>query len=440
MDGSQPSRRAVTLEEALSIAIECQRNWQLEDAEKVYQRLTEAAPDHPGVLHFAGLLAHQMGQGEKALSMIERSLAIEPNRADWHSNLGIVLKARGKLDEAIEAYRRALELDPSHANAHCNLGVLLRARGKPAEAEESYRTAIRLDPEHVEAHHNLGVLLTATGRAQEAVVCFCKVLTLIPEQPGARTHLATAYCILGQRDKAVALFEQWLRECPGDPVAQHMLAACSGKDVPPRASDAYIERTFDDFAASFDSKLAELGYRAPQLVASALAEAGLEPDRSRVILDAGCGTGLCGPLLAPYAARLVGVDLSGGMLAQARARGLYDELVKQELTAYLEAHPAAYDVVVSADTLVYFGALEAVVGAAARALRAGGLLVFTVEELRDGGLDGDYRIDTHGRYSHRREYVETVLRSAGLHPLIVPAELRMERAAPVRGLVLRAHK
>ena len=38
------------------------------------------------------------------------------------------------------------------------------------------------------------------------------------------------------------------------------------------------------------------------------------------MLDAGCGTGLCGPLIAPHARRLVGVDLSGQMLAHARER------------------------------------------------------------------------------------------------------------------------
>ena len=46
------------------------------------------------------------------------------------------------------------------------------------------------------------------------------------------------------------------------------------------------------------------------------------------ILDAGCGTGLCGPLLKPWARRLVGVDLSGGMLEKARALQLYDEHIE----------------------------------------------------------------------------------------------------------------
>ena len=101
-----------------------------------------------------------------------------------------------------------------------------------------------------------------------------------------------------------------------------MLAACSGHDVPPRASDAFVEKTFDSFAASFDSKLAKLQYRAPALVAEMLADSDLEASKTLDVLDAGCGTGLCGPLIAPYARRLVGVDLSARMLAQAQARRL----------------------------------------------------------------------------------------------------------------------
>ena len=54
-----------------------------------------------------------------------------------------------------------------------------------------------------------------------------------------------------------------------------MLAACTGREVPERASDDYIEATFDSFAASFESKLAKLSYRAPALIAAMLEECGL---------------------------------------------------------------------------------------------------------------------------------------------------------------------
>ena len=157
------------------------------------------------------------------------------------------------------------------------------------------------------------------------------------------------------------------------------------------------------------------------------------------MLDAGCGTGLCGPLVAPYARRLVGVDLSARMLARARERGVYDQLVKRELTAFLATPADAFDVIVSADTLVYFGPLEGVVAASAHALRPAGLLIFTVEE-RPAASGRRYSISVNGRYCHSRAYLERVLADANLRPEIVPAELRLEAGDPVAGLVVRAAK
>jgi predicted TPR repeat methyltransferase len=77
----------------------------------------------------------------------------------------------------------------------------------------------------------------------------------------------------------VKILEEWLAEEPADPVALHMLAACTGRHVPPRASNGFVERTFDSFAASFESKLEALSYRAPALVAAMVEDSGL--DRSK---------------------------------------------------------------------------------------------------------------------------------------------------------------
>lgn len=420
------------------MAILFQKNGQLADAEDMYRQILEKLPDHPDALHYSGVLAHQQGRSGEAVALIERSLALEPNQADCYSNLGIIFKAGGRLDDAVGAYQRAIALNPEHANAHNNLGVLLKAQGRIAEAEAAYRTAIRLNPEHIDAYNNLGILLAGLKRTQEAVVCYCKVTTLSPKHPEARRLLALAHCTLGEPDKAVEIFERWLEEEPDNPVARHMLAACSGQAVPSRASDAYVEKVFDDFAASFDTKLAMLAYRAPALVAAMLADSGIQAAGTLDVLDAGCGTGLCGPLMAPYARRLTGVDLSSGMLAQAKEKDVYDELVKDELTTYLGGRREAFDVIVSADTLVYFGALQDVVSAAAGALRPNGLLIFTVEETTDADASADFCIRHHGRYTHTRAYIERVLADASLHADIVRAELRMESGAPVAGLAVRA--
>jgi predicted TPR repeat methyltransferase len=435
-----PGSRLVSFEEAMGMALLFQKEGHFEDAAQIYALLMEVVPEHPDVLHYAGIVAQQQGHHDEAIRLITKSLEIVPDRADCYSNLGIVYRSQGKLDEAIAAYQRAIELNPRHANAYNNLGVLLKKTGRLEEAEAAYRRAIELNPHHIDAYNNLGIVLGQERRVEEAIACYHKVRELSPGHAEARRLLAHSYVTLGEIDKAIAIYEQWLRDEPGNPIATHMLAACTGQNVPIRAPDGYIETAFDAFATHFDTKLAQLHYRAPQIVAALVADSGVAAAKALDILDAGCGTGLCGPLLAPYARRLVGVDLSSGMLEKAGQRGTYDELVKGELTAFIQGADAQYDVIVSADTLVYFGALEEVVGAAARALRPGGCLVFTVEEAVDAAAGATYQIATHGRYQHARAYLERVLDEARLQWYIVRAELRMESGYPVAGLAVRALK
>ncbi len=128
------------------------------------------------------------------------------------------------------------------------------------------------------------------------------------------------------------------------------------------------------------------------------------------------------------------------MIAQARARNVYDELVKRELTAYLGESIGGFDAIVSADTLVYFGPLEDVAAASASALRPGGWLIFTVEELLGAGSEAGYAISVTGRYGHTRQYLERVLANANLRSEIVSAELRLEAGDPVPGFVVRGTK
>ena len=158
------------------------------------------------------------------------------------------------------------------------------------------------------------------------------------------------------------------------------------------------------------------------------------------ILDAGCGTGLSGPLLKPYASRLVGVDLSENMLNQARARRCFDEFACMNLVDYLERSIELLDVVASVDTLVYFGALDAVFSGVSRVLKPGGLLLFTLEKADDGAMLG-YVLGPHGRYAHSRAYVTSALSEAGLRLIVLDEQvIRKELGQPVNGWIVTAGK
>jgi predicted TPR repeat methyltransferase len=428
-------------EQALAMAIELHRVGKLDAAEKLYEGVLAALPENPDALHFKGVLLHQRGRSEQALELIGASIALNNGIPDWHYNLGNVLVETGQLDAAADAYARAAALAPERSNIQHNIGVVRRHQQRPADAEAAFRRSLELDPTNPNTHIVLGGLLHNLGRFEEALRHFSEAVLLDPRHATSRYSIARAFYAVGRVEEAAQVYRDWLKEEPDNVLARHHLAACTGEGVPARAADEYVESVFDGFADSFDAKLAWLQYHAPQLVAAMVAELYGEPRATLTVLDAGCGTGLCGPLLAPYSRRLLGVDLSARMLAKAEPRQVYDELTKGELTAFIEgAAPASYDLIVSADTLCYFGDLGAVTRAAGRALRPDGWLIFTVEaHLGDSAGDAGFHLNAHGRYSHREDYLRTVLSNAGLVVReLRPAHLRAEGGLPVDGFVVAA--
>jgi predicted TPR repeat methyltransferase len=401
-------------------------------AQALYEQVLAAAPAQPDALHLLGVLEAQRGRHDSAAGLIGRAIAAHPGEAMFHNNLGNVCIERGRFDEAEACYMRAIELDPGRLDALNNVGVLLSRREQPEGAEKLLLRVIELAPDFADARQNLANHYMRQGRLADAVQQCFDGLIVAPRSNAMRRILGLAYSMMGMKAEAAAVYRAWIAAEPGNPVPEFHLAACIGEAVPERAPDAYVARVFDNFARTFDAKLAELGYKAPELVVQAVARQLAPPAGVLDVLDAGCGTGLCGPLLAPWARHLGGVDLSAGMLHKAVARQVYDELAQGELVAFIAGRPGAYDLIVSADTIIYFGRLDGFLAAAAAALRSGGLLVFTLEAHADA--QADHRLNEHGRYSHRRCYVESALRDAGFVVMeLQTVVLRSEAGAPVEG-------
>ncbi|MEN9904384.1 MAG: hypothetical protein RLZZ555_949 [Pseudomonadota bacterium] len=445
---AQPSMRSeppaavaaeMSFSEALAYALQLHQEGRIEAAATLYERLLEVVPGHPDVLHLQGLSCHQMGRSEEGVRLIGQAIAAQPAHPDYFNNLGNVCLSIGRIDPARDSYLRAIELDPKRADFRNNLGVLYRATQELDRAEAEYRQAIELDPGHYRAYNNLGMLAAARGDAEQAVRHYCTSITLTPGHPEGHKLLGLAYYQLGRLEEAAAVFRHWLEQDPGNPTAIHHLAACSGQDVPARAPDDYVASTFDGFAASFEEQLQQrLSYRAPQQVIAALQPHLPEPAGQLDILDLGCGTGLCGPLVSPWAASMTGIDLSVGMLRQAEAKGCYDRLWRIELGEFLRKpeQAAAWDLILSADTLCYFGPLEPVAEAALQALRPGGLFAFSVEDAGNQAPIAGHQLNPNGRYSHTRDYLRNCLAAAGFELLALGSVvLRTEGGQPVAGLV-----
>jgi predicted TPR repeat methyltransferase len=423
--------------EDLALALRDHREGKIDEAARSYRRILAHAPEQVDALHFLGVAEHQLGNSKSALEYLDRTLQLAPDHPDAHNNRGNVLKQLGRLEEAETAYRRALALRPGNASALNNLGTVLRQRGDLENAAATFRQVIALQPDHAPAWQNLGNTLGELHRFDAALDAHREAMRLAPQSADSYRHLGAMLYAAGRIHEATGIYQQWLALFPDDPRASHFVASCTGEAVPGRASDDYVRAEFDGFAPTFDDSLARLEYRAPELVAGEVARLYGGAAASLAVLDAGCGTGLCGPRLRPLARNLTGVDLSPAMIELARKRSVYDALVVEELTAYLHAHAASWDLIVSADTLVYFGDLREVALAAARALRPAGALVFTVEAAAPEQAPAGYRINPHGRYSHTQDYLLRVLGVAGFVDVAATSTtLRKEASAWVDGYLV----
>ena len=383
-------------------AVVAHRAGRLVEAEAAYHEVLRRHPGEPKALHFLGLLLFRRGDLERGIERVLHSLGSDPHNARAWNDLGGMFIAAGREADARDAYRRATQAAPGSAEGWYNLGICLRKEGDSEGAISSLHQAIACAADYSRAYEALGALLYQSGRTLEAA----------------------------------KVYSDWSAREPSNAKASHMAAAMSGRNVPSRASDEYVRGLFDQSAVSFDTNLERLDYRAPSAIANALTQRA--NGKFATVLDAGCGTGLCGPPIRELCRHLVGVDLSPGMVERAQGRNCYDELVVSELTVFLSQRPRAFDAVVSADTLVYFGALEQPFAAANESLRGSGWLIFTLEAL-DPGVADDYRLEVHGRYAHSENYVRHALANANFRiEALTRDAFRKEREQEVPGFLVVA--
>ena len=289
--------------------------------------------------------------------------------------------------------------------------------------------------DYIEALCNRATLLFETDRLEDALSAFDAVLAVKPDLAIAWNNRGNTLTKIGRFEEAVASYDRALATQPD------FAEAAENRELPlfelghtVRSPSKYMRGLFDGFSHHYDdTMLNKLDYRG-HLHVRAMTERvrpRLKPPPWR-ILDLGCGTGLVGVALRALAAgsRLDGLDISPRMLEAARARGIYSDLILGDLETVLAESGPLYDLIVSADTMTYFGDLAPALSGVAKRLERGGFYVFASEAKAGEGWE---KTKVH-RYRHGESYLRAEAARAGLGVAdLFECTLRLEEGQPVLG-------
>ncbi len=275
-----------------------------------------------------------------------------------------------------------------------------------------------------------------------AIELMAQAVELAPRFASAWFALGELRERLGERNGAI---DAYRHACESDSEDRHgaklrlmRLGALELSEMPPD----YVRTLFDQYAPRFEKALiGDLNYRGPEILLKAVLSifhGSGRPAFFKRAADLGCGTGLAAREFAANVSEFIGVDLSPGMIEEARATGLYARLDVADMVQGLRAEPdASVDLVLAADAVNYLRDLAPLMTEAARVLRPGGILAFTTETHGGAGVI----LGAGLRYCHAPAYVRDQIAAADLELCsLTSASTRTEHHEPVPGLVAVARK
>jgi tetratricopeptide (TPR) repeat protein len=189
------------------------------------------------------LIRCQPPQYDEAIRFLTAAVALRPNSAGVHLNLGIALAGKGRRAEAILANHWAIKLKPDYAQAYHNLGVVLDEQGDLTGAAEHLRRATELRPENAASHLHLGVVRMHQKDLPGAADCFRRGLATSTDrdlQAGLHRNLGLALQNQGDWAGAIDHFRRAVALNPGEaPNHYHLGFALSEQGDGPGAAASY---------------------------------------------------------------------------------------------------------------------------------------------------------------------------------------------------------
>jgi len=200
----------------LSVAYVRQTGWLLVPVAEGYERARQAvarslalepelAEGHTQVASIKLIYDWDWPGAEAAL---HRALELAPGSSSTLRLSGVLASVMGRTDEAIGIFRRALDQDPLSAAACHSLGLALYAKDDFSAAEDAFRKALALEPQRIGSHAQLALTLLAQARPDAALVEASRE----PEEGYRLWALALAHRATGDDTQSTQLLQRLIDE------------------------------------------------------------------------------------------------------------------------------------------------------------------------------------------------------------------------------------
>lgn len=431
--------------ELLDKALQLYNNGDLYAAQKCVAKILRRQPSHAAALMLQGNIFFRQNALPNALKAYQAALQADSTLPAIKSNIANVLFEQKDYQKAYDYAVQALDTGAEDFNALVIYGNAALELEKYNEAKAAFLQLLRIDSAYAWGYNALSRIYQKQKDFARALAYSWRALELNADDDAH--HLNFGYLLYEIADEVPRAqceeyAKKWLTTYGTNPIVNHMASAILHCDKLSRADEDYVRRIFDAFAGDFEDVLHNLDYRAPQLIAEELETRFGAPYYKKMrILDAGCGTGLCGDFLKKYARRwqLYGVDISEKMLEIAKRKKVYDKLLQADIETCLPRKHNFFDLIVATDVLTYIGNLEKVIGHFKELLREDGYLIFTVS--KNYVDEADYYLHDSGRFLHHRRYIEKLLANNHFRlKKIAENFLRNEGDNQVMGYVIVAEK
>jgi serine/threonine-protein kinase len=147
---------------------------------------------------------------EPARAACEGALAINPNIAEPHGCLGMVLNGVGEYEKATEQFQLALDREPTNDLFYVGLANAYEKLKRPLDAQQTYRRAIDLRPHYWAGYSVLGAYLSRVGQFDEAERMFRQVIALVPDSFRGYSNLGAVQFLKDQFAQAQVSYERSL--------------------------------------------------------------------------------------------------------------------------------------------------------------------------------------------------------------------------------------